>query len=342
MANTIAIFRETITYFLPLLALHFYIKYFYQILSWELLAWWVRNFSNTEHSPGLPVLFSFLFIGLFFFISFTSLLNAAYLGFLGEKQSLVYLGNSEQSTSHYYDYKDQQRGTFLGINPDQGYNTSFNDIFTLHHFVKDPGSKSVVGIKTNRLQLPSLLASIAFFIAICVVFSAAVHAVTYPVYQALPGNSAVMYGDTMEAFKMLLHKNNLGIVTLSIIGIGAFIAGLVFATVLKPDEKAAQQVESLPFNIRKGNQVVGIPVEQTIIYRKTKDGHGNTQKMDIGDRFVSYAFDDGFPVTVYVALKYNTREFPSLEGTVESHIRARKPMPLKITADLNLLPSQTP
>ena len=136
MWNIISYLKEIIIWSLPFYFLNLYIIKVYNISLGQLVIWWTKNFSNTESSTEIIV--SFILIFLLFSLPFTSLMNSLYLGLFGEKQTLVYLGNSSASTSMYYKKTDISKTPFQGYNIDKKYSFSFKELNKLKCFIKDP------------------------------------------------------------------------------------------------------------------------------------------------------------------------------------------------------------
>ncbi len=113
MWNTLSIIKELIFWTLPLLFLSLYLKKVYDFSFGQLVIWWTKNYSNVDSPVAIIVAFTILF--LLFSLPASSLINSSYLGLFGEKQELVYLGNSSDNTAVYYKQYDNAKQPLLAM-----------------------------------------------------------------------------------------------------------------------------------------------------------------------------------------------------------------------------------
>jgi len=335
MWNTISYIKEIILWFLPFYFLHLYIKGVYHISIGQLAVWWAKNFSHTESATAIII--SFILIFLLFSLPFTSLLNSFYLSLFGEKQTLVYLGNSSANTSMYYKELDPNKTAFQGYNIDQKYNFDFNGLNKLKYFIKDPGTKDIVGQKNKRLHTTAIISTFFFMIFLLLPALGVIHALTYPMYNVLNGENAYLHGEAIKAFETVLldFKISKGISILILVG--GLILALYFSGKV-PGEKNSLTITPLPEHITKGNQVFATPTEINISYEKLTNPDGSTTTYDSGHRQAIFRFDQGFSPSVYVTLSFDNQAYPNLENDIKSNITNNTQMPLIITENLELHP----
>lgn len=336
MWNIISYIKEFIIWPLPFYTLHIYLRSIYHASLGQLLLWWPNNFSNTESSTATIV--SFILIFLLFSLPVTSLMNSFYLGLFGEKQTLVYLGNSSDSTSMYYKESDIKKEVFQGYNIDQNYNYGFKELNKLKYFIKDPGTKNIVGQKNKRLHATAITSTFFFMIFLLLPALGVIHAFAYPMYVDLNGENAYLHGEAMKAFEVVLldFKITKGI-SVAIL-FGSLFLALYFGGKL-PDEKNSLAVTPLPSYIKEGEKISAIPIEINIAYEKETNDDGSTTTYDSGFRHTIFRFDKGFSPSVYVTLYFDTKIHPKLEDKIESNISTHTAMTLKIKKNLILKPN---
>ena len=337
MWNCISYIKEIIFWSLPFYFLHLYIKSVYHISLGQLVSWWAKNFSHTESSTAIIV--SFILIFLLFCLPFTSLMNSFYLGLFGEKQTLVYLGNSSASNSMYYKEYDFKKSTFEGYNIDQSYNFSFKGVNKLKYFIKDPGTNNIVGQKNKRLHPTAILSTFFFMVFFLLPALGVIHALTYPMYIDLNGSNAYFHGAAGKAFEIVLldFKITKGISVFILFG-GLFMA--LFFSGKMPDEKDSLPITPIPSHIKPYENISGTPIEINILYDKKTNDDGSTTTYDSGYRNVIFKFDKGFKSSVYVTLNFDTKAYPELKEKIESNIASRIEMILVIDENLGLLPKR--
>lgn len=333
MWNIISYIKEIIIWSLPFYALHIYLKNTYHISLGQILVWWPKNFSNIESSTAIIV--SFIFIFILFCLPITSLMNSFYLNLFGEKQTLIYLGNSSESTSVYYKNHDLKKKAFEGYNIDQAYNFSFNDINKSKNFIKDPGTTSIVGQKNKRLHITAVLSTFFFMMFFLIPVLGAIHAFSYPMYIDLNVGSENLQGEAFKAFETILLNFKVTKGYSVIILFGSLFLALFFSANI-PDDKNSSRITPLPSYIKVGNKLDAVPIEINIAYSKKTNDDGSTTTYDSGFRNAIFKFDKGFSPSVYVALHFDGNKSSVKEDEIRDNINSKTKINLVIDDDLQL------
>ena len=184
MTNFFITLQATLSLASPFLFLHFFSNYFYRLSLWDVVRWWSNNYSDVNNSSFYFI--GLIFIALFIFFTFSGLLNILLLGLFGEKQEMVYLGNSKQNTAVYYDINDNLKKPVSNYEMDNEYNFTFDSLNRSQSFIKTPGSTDSVGTKSNRFHILSITAVILGVIVFSMAGAAFFNAFVYPVYLANP------------------------------------------------------------------------------------------------------------------------------------------------------------
>lgn len=341
MWNTLSIIKELIFWALPLFFLSLYLKKVYDFSFGQLVIWWTKNYSNVD-SP-VAIIVAFLIIFFLFTIPASSLINSTYLGLFGEKQTLVYLGNSSDNTAVYFKQYDNERATFTGYDLDNKYNYSFNNVLKVRTFVKDPGTTDIVGQASKRLQVPALLSTFFFMIFLLLPALAASHALSYPMYTDTHGENAHLHGAPMDAFETLLADYKITKVSSAGIFFISLFLGIYFGSKMQNNEDKVP-AENLASYIYPGETIYGMPNEIEIKYVKRRDRSDKTSydNVDSGERYVNFEFTKGFSKPVYVATVFTIEQQPELEDAIKENINNRTSMPLKVNDNLSITLDTSP
>lgn len=264
-------------------------------------------------------------------------MNSFYLGLFGEKQTLIYLGNSSPSTSMYYKNRDPDKISFEGYNIDKKYNYNFSELNTLHQFIKDPGTKNIVGQKNKRLHITAIASTFFFMLFLLFPVLGVIHALTYPMYIDINGDNAILHGEVVKAFEIVLLKFKISKGLSAIILFSSLIMALYFSKQM-PDEANRTALTSLPAHIKENKTVSSFPIEINIAYEEITRHDGTKTQVDSGFRNAIFRFDQGFEPSVYVTLNFDTKEYPLLAEEITSHIAGKKEMSLRLDEKLQLQP----
>lgn len=335
MWNIISYLKEIIIWSLPFYFLNLYIIKVYNISLGQLVIWWTKNFSNTESSTAIIV--SFILIFLLFSLPVTSLMNSFYLGLFGEKQTLVYLGNSSANTSMYYKETDISKTPFQGYNVDKKYSFSFKELNKLKYFIKDPGTENIVGQNNKRLHATAITSTFFFMIFLLLPALGIIHALSYPMYIDINGGNAYLHGEAIKAFEIVLlnFKISKGLSVLILFG-GLFL-GMYFGGKI-PNDKKSLPVTPIPLHIKEGINIAAMPLEVNIHYETRKNSDDTTSTYDSGLRHAIFRFDKGFDPSVYLTIYFDTTAYPKLEDKISSNIDNQEMMNLVIDENLGIRP----
>lgn len=336
MWNIISYIKEIIIWSLPIYFLHLYIKSIYQVSLGQLIIWWGKNYTSTESSTA--ILITFLLIFLLFSLPLTSLVNSFYLGLFGTKQSLIYLGNSSANKSMYFKHFDTRKSPFAGFNIDNKYNYSFADLNKVKYFIKDPGTENIVGQKNKRLHPTAIISTFFFMTFLLFPALGVIHALIYPMYIDINGDNAVLHGEVVKSFELVLLKFKISKGLSALILFSSLIMALYFSKQM-PDEANRTAVTPLPAHIKANETISSYPVEINIAYEEITRDDGTKTQVDSGFRDTIFRFDQGFEPSVYVTLNFDTREYPLLVDEITSHISDKKEMSLRLDEKLQLQPA---
>lgn len=335
MANFFTVIHLAFSLVSPFLLLHFLSQYYYNLSLWDIVRWWSGNYSNVNDA-------GFYFIGLFFiyiliFLTFSAFINILYLGLFGEKQDLVYLGHSKQSTAVYYNINDVEKKLITAHDSIIKYNYSFDDLYRAQTFIKDPGLENSAGTKSNNFHILGLLAVCVGVIVFTLAGAAFFNVFVYPVYHANPTDVNLPTEGAEIAFDSILARYNLtqewyygSVFVLLFVWVGFMLA--------TPKNKLSAPVIPLPTYIRSVEIIEGIPNEIKIHYIKVpRSGDSDSyDKVDSGKRYITFEFIKGFTHVVYVTTLIDKNKQPELVEKIEHKINHKLPMTVIINDDLSI------
>jgi hypothetical protein len=326
--------KEIIIWLLPFVGLHFYLNDIYNLTLYDLASWWVNNFSSTEDAFARVIAFTILF--LLFSLPVTSLINTIFLGILGQRQTLVFLGYSSKNMAMYYLAEDSNRSVFSAYDIDREFNYSFNDVNRLQSFIRMPFAKNTAGIKKQHLHPYTFLSRIMFSVFLLLPALAAIHAVALPAYIPVTNARIVLTGDSMASFDQVISLFYLDRPSATVLFFGSVILAMFFSKKIKNDE-TGKIVKLLPKNISARNVVVGRPLQIEPIYDKHYDQFKEKHvTYDTGFRCVTFEFGDHFNPPVYVSFKFDKNRYPALSVQVKANIKSATTMEMEVTDNLSL------
>jgi len=329
MQNLILTIRHFISLAFPFVFLHFYASYFYHLSLWDITKWWVLNFSKVDH-VGVYILGLF-FIVLVLSLSFSGFMNVLFLGLVGDKQELVYLGHKSESTGVYYEINDIDKKVISGYDVDKMYNTTFNNIYRSQVFKKDPVSKNNIGTKANRFHIYSVFSVTVGLLVFSLAGAVILNACVYPVYISNPTDTVLPLTGAQDAFDVIINKYDLSkgwfygfMLILLFVWLGLII--------LIPKNNNSDLLMPLPTYIKDKAIIEGIPNELQIRYieRLRNNSLNEYETVDSGERFVNFEFTKGFSHTVYVVTIIDMATHADLVGVIEQNIMYKKPMLLTV------------
>ncbi len=334
MTKFILSYKSIITLLTPLIVLHYFSSHFYHISLWDVIRWWITNITIINNA--FPILLGLFFTLLVYFLSISGLVNILFLSVSGKKQELVYLGHISEDKAAYYNIDDSSQKFITGHDVEKKYNFSFNNLYRSQMFLIDKNSKGI-GTKANRLHVFSFLSSVVGFIAFTlttlIIFNILIHA-TYasnPVGVNLPTESALM------AFDTIINKFGFSREGYFILMAGLMLLwlGLNIAT---PKNKISAQIEVLPPHIMDGKTIQGIPNDIAARYVKQRRSTDSSSYdyVDSGERYINYAFKNGFKHTVYVSTLIDLKNNAEIIKDIENNISNKKPMDLILDKDFNI------
>ena len=338
MENHIQAAREIIATILAFSVIHYFYRYFYHLSLWDVVKWWTLNFYKVENIGAYAV---GLFFGLLIYIlTFSGFANTMYLGLFGEKQELVYLGHSKESTGVYYRLYDTSKILLSAYDVDIKYNFSFDTLLRPQLFKKDPGTTNTVGTKADRFSPLSFIGITCAMASILLAATGIFHPFAFKVYMANPTDIALpITNDPMIAFDHVIAQFHLtrGVFFLLVFGLFFCFLGFTWAA---PGQKLGVRVESFPNSIRPGSVIHGIPNEiKPRLVRRKKSLSSNSSDyewVDSGDRYVNFTFSEGFTRPVYVASLLTASDQHEVLSKVEDSLRSNTPMTVKIGEDLSI------
>lgn len=338
MENNIQTIREIITTILAFSVIHYLYCYFYHLSLWDVVKWWALNFYKVENVAAYAV---GLFFGLLVYIlTFSGFANTLYLGLFGEKQELVYLGHSKESTGVYYKRNDTNKTLLSAYDVDIKYNFSFDTLLRPQLFKKDAGTTNTVGTKADRFSLLSFIGITCAMASILLAATGIFHPFALKVYMANPTDIILpITDDPMIAFDHVIAQFHLTRGTFFLFVSGLFFCFLVFSWAA-PGQKLGERIEALPYQIKPGSIIYGVPNEIKPRYiKRRKAASGNSveyETLDSGDRYVNFVFTDGFTKPVYVATLLRANQRAELRDKIENNIQGNMPMGVKIDDNLEI------
>ncbi len=326
--------KEIIIWLLPFVGLHFYLNDIYNLTLYDLASWWLNSFSTTEDAFARVIAFTILF--LLFSIPVTSLINTIFLGLLGQRQTLVFLGYSSKNMAMYYLADDNNHTVFSGYDYDREFNYSFNDVNRLQSFIRMPFAENTTGIKKQHLHPYSILSRIMFSVFLFLPALAAIHAVALPAYIPVANAGLVLTGDSMASFDQVMSIFYLDRHSSTVVFFGSVFLAMFFSKKLQYDE-TEKIVKLLPKNISARNIVVGKPLQIEPIFDKQYDQFKKKYvTFDTGFRCVTFEFGDHFNPHVYVSFKFDKNIYPDLSDQVKANIKSATSMEMAVTDTLRL------
>jgi hypothetical protein len=338
MENNIQAIRETIIIILEFTTIHFFFRYFYHLSLWDVTKWWGLNFYNVDNLGAYAA--GLFFCMLIYSMSFSGYLNTVYLGIFGENQELVYLGNSKQNIGVYHKRNDIKKELLSSYDVDITYNYSFDTLLRPQLFRKDRGTTSTVGTKANRFTLLNFIGITCAMISVLLATAIILHPFALKVYAVSPTDIALpITNDPLTTFDHIIAQFHLkrGIYILLIFG---FLFGFLGFTLAAPGQKLGERVEALPYSIKPGSVIYGVPNEIKPKYIKHKKSTSSNstdyETVDSGDRYVNFEFTEGFTRPVYVATLLRANQRDELQSKIENNIQGKIPMSVKIGDDLDI------
>lgn len=326
--------KEIIIWLLPFVGLHFYLSAVYNQTLYGLASWWINNFSTTEDAYARVIAFTILF--LLFSLPVTSLINTIFLGVLGKRQTLVFLGYSSKSVAMYYRLDDDNKTVFSGYDYEREFNYSFNDINRLQSFIKMPFAKNTTGIKKHHLHPNSIVSRIMFSVFLCLPALAVIHAIALPAYMPIANAELVLTGDSMASFDQVISIFYLDRNSSTALFFGSLFLAIFFSKKHQNDE-AGKMLKALPENIAARNIITGKPLKIEHIFDKQYDSFKKSYvTFDTGFRCVTFEFGDRFNPPVYVTFQFDKNKYPDLSDQVKANIKSAATMEMEVTGKLGL------
>ncbi len=334
MRTLLPYIKEIIIWLLPFAGLNFYLNDIYNLTLSDLASWWINSFSTTDDAYARVIAFTILF--LLFSLPVTSLINTFFLGILGQRQKLVFLGYSSKNMAMYYSMDDSNHTVFSGYDYDREFNYSFDDVNRLQSFIRMPFARNTTGIKRKHLHLYSILSRIMFSVFLFLPALAAIHAIALPAYTPVANSWLVLTRDPMESFDQVMSILYLDRHSSTALFFGSVFLAMFFSKKNQNDE-AGKIIKPLPKNIVAGKIVAGKPLHIEAIYDKQYDRFKNRQvTFDTGFRCVTFEFGDHFNPPVYVALKFDNNIYPNLSDQIKANIKSAVSMEMELTGKLRL------
>lgn len=338
MENSVQVVREVITTILAFSAIHYFYRYFYHLSLWDVAKWWVVNFYKVDNATAYAV---GLFFGLLVYIlTFSGFANALYLGLFGEKQELVYLGHSKESTGVYYARNDTSKTILSAYDVDIRYNFSFDTLLRPQFFKKDPGTTNTVGTKADQFTVFSFIGITCAILSIMLAAVGIFHPFAFQVYAASPPDIMLpITNGPMIAFDHVIAQFHLtrGIYFLLVFGLFFSFLGFRWAA---PGQKLGVRVEAFPYSIKAGSVIHGIPNEiKPRMIRRKKSLSSNASDyewVDSGDRYVNFTFSEGFSRPVYVGTIIQASDRHALLSKMEKNLNINMPVAVRIDDNLGI------
>jgi len=319
----------------PFVFLHLFARYFYHLSLLNIVFWWFKNHKSVR-SRG-AYLMGLFFVFLLIIVLFSGLMNIIFLSIFGERQELVYLGHSKEAIAVYYDKDDLSRKTFSGYDVDKNYNYSFDNLFRAQTFIKPPGFENEVGAKKNRFHIIGLIAILLGSGLLVMVSTAFFNTLVHPVYKDKPTDIDLPSEGAQLAFNRIIARY--GLSEKQYYG-GVFIIFIVWVGFLLsiPENSMSEPLLSIADNIRPGAQVAAVPVDLAIRYvRQRHSSSSNDYHMvDSGERYVTFEFNKGFEVPVYVTTIIDLEKYTKQIPFIEQSIGNAAPMQVLVNDDLSI------
>lgn len=325
--------KDIISTLLPLILLNFIFQYFYQTNIYKIGVWWFKNHSEVGH-VGLSFMGLFLAC-LMVWVSFGSIIRDASLAINGETHEMVYAGEIEKNTSFLYHAKNLELPAMESLNT-FGKNLSFNNIYRTVTFKRDKKTDRLGVIdQFNDFSMRNVTRTIFFIIAYAPFLLVIAHTFALEPQIALV-DSSLSWG---ESFWKVYSPYGLTIKNVLVTSSLCIFGPMVLFTIIpKTDFKAPTPVFKertipLPSYIKPGYTLSALPVSS---YKIIIDSIGNGYDTDTGKRVITFKFDDGFKLPVYVSYLFQTESSPDLYKIARQHINSRSPIKVEITDSLGL------
>jgi hypothetical protein len=338
MENNIQTIRETIIIILALSAIHYFFRYFYHLSLWDVTRWWAFNFYKVDNLGAYAA--GLFFCMLVYSMTFSGYINTVYLGLFGENQELVYLGHSKNNISVYYKRNDISKTLLSNYDVDITYNYSFDTLLRPQLFRKDRGTTNTVGTKANRFTLLSFIGITCAMISVLLATAIILHPFALKAYAASPTDITLpITNDPLTTFDHIIGQFHIkrGTYILLIFG---FLFGFLGFVLAAPGQKHGARVEALPYSIKPGSVIHGVPneIKPKYIKRRKATSKNSTdyETVDSGDRYVNFEFTEDFSRPVYVATLLHAGQRNELQSKVENNIKGKVPMRVIIGDDLDI------
>ncbi|KGJ94789.1 hypothetical protein [Colwellia psychrerythraea] len=320
---------------IPFILSNLVFQYFYQTNILKVTVWWFKYHNEIDHQ-------GVLYIGLFFtyiiiWASTGSIINKISWALHGEKNQMIYVGDISKNEALLYPADNLQAPAVKDSNI-SGASFSFNRIYKKVTYLRDKGS--------TRLGLPSaggefswrgLFSTACFIAAFTPVFFALMHSFAYIVSMQLETMDFYPDKTWQEAWVNLYNPYGITLKKMMITSCALIFGPIVLFTILPSKSSArsafGERVINLPMDIRPSNKVMGLPIES---YRVINKGVAGSKDTDSGYRVIIFKFKDNFPKTVYVSLKFDSKQHPELEKQAENNIKHGIPMKVIITDNLGI------
>ena len=269
-------------------------------------------------------------------------MNVFFLGLVGEKQEMVYLGHSKQSTAVYYNITDPEKKPIPTYDVDRLYNYSFDRLYRSQIFKKDPGSVNTVGTKANRFNLFSVLSVTVGLVLYTMLGAAVFNVYVYPVYISGPAELNLPTDGSQISFDSIIAQYGLSRGWFYGLMLILLFLWLGFA-IANPANKVSAPLSPLPAGIKPKSVIYGTPVEIEIRYieRRSTTGRKEYETVDSGERYINFVFNHSFAHNVYVATLISLSSHKNQITDIESTITTGGRMRLVIENDLTISIPQT-
>ncbi len=312
---------------------YYIVKRLFKVNLWQVLVWWFLNGKETRLL--VPIILGFFFSGLMFYVPILAIVDNIYLWLFGDVQTLVYLGHKENHVGAYAALNNSggvDFNTLLDVHVVYSKNFSFEPLYKVHQFIKDPGIESA-SARGEFLPLSNMFILLMFAVAALHPLLWVFHVLGYSVHKEHYPNSPISNMQERAAVNWHLAKIGLND-TKAILSffVCIFLACLI-ALAFGDERVSERRMLGLPYEVRPMGAIEGTPISITKVERRVEQ---QDRYVDTGERDVVVRFDDGFNPSVFVSYRYSENEHPELFEIIKNKIENRQKQMFILDEDLEL------
>ncbi|SMF15377.1 hypothetical protein SAMN02745866_01001 [Alteromonadaceae bacterium Bs31] len=330
MLKLLAYAKDIVIVFGFIYGMSAYLKSAFQLNLFQVVAWWIKNFSSTDYA--FPLLFG-LFFSLFGgYTAWSSAIHGTYVSFLGDSVTKLYVGNIAKK-AYFVEPENLTAKPFESVFVVMP-NFTFEHIYTKTPFVKEKGTDRVGSAKQSQ-TLRNLIAPVSFGLVLGLILWVMLHIMGYQAYVAKNFEYESQAPTMRAAFTEQAQSIGLTPKHLTFVGMALCIIGLV-GYLRTPPYTYGKQAIDIGGAIYPGAKVQGRALKVKKIYRNDRQQDIGAP-VDTGRRIASFEFQQGLPTPVYVNYFFEEEpDKPGLFDDINSLIENNAEMSFIVTPELAL------